>query len=59
MFYCIYIESVKIRVILNPAGYMLTSSSGLEFHSFELYSSIDSSEMVGNAPAVSNFIFRF
>ena len=55
----ICIEWVNILVILNPAGYiMLTSSFGFGSRKFEVYSCKDSSEMIGNAPAVSNFIFR-
>ena len=40
----------------NPAGYMLTSFRLKCFHSFEeVYSSIDSSKMIGNSPELSNF----
>ena len=48
------IESVKIRVILNPTGYRLTSP-GFDafFHSFEVYSYVHSSKMLGNSPEVS------
>ena len=47
-------ESVRILVILNPAGYMLTSFDFDAFHSLEVYS-IDSSKTIGNSPAeVSN-----
>ena len=49
-----HIESVKIHVILNPTGYMLDIFR-ICFHSFEVYSSIDSSKMIGNSPEVSNF----
>ena len=37
-------------MILNPAGYLLTSS-GFAFNSFEV-DSIDSSKMIGNSPAM-------
>ena len=47
-----HIESVKFLVILNPTGYLLTSS-GFAFHSFEVHS-IDSSRMTSNSPEVSN-----
>ena len=49
-------QSVKILVILNPTGYMLTSS-GFAYSS-EVYST-DSSKMIGNSPEVSNFIRLF
>ena len=48
-----HIESVKILLILNPTGYMFTSS-GIAFI-FEVNSSIDSSKVVGNSPEVSSF----
>ena len=48
-------DVTKILVILNPTGYMLTSSSGFaSFISFEVYS-IDSSKTTSNSPEVSNF----
>ena len=40
-----HVESVKILVILNPAGYMLTSSG---FAFIQLGYSIDSSKLMGN-----------
>ena len=48
--------SVQILVILNPTGYMLTSSGFA--YSFEVYS-LNSSEMIGNSPEVSNFNWIF
>ena len=48
-----HIELVKILVILNPTGYMLTTSCFFVY-SFEVYS-IDSSKMIGNSLEVSNF----
>ena len=48
-------ESVKILMILNPTGYMLDIIIRFCFHSFEVYSCIDSSKMIGNSPEVSNF----
>ena len=50
-------ESVKIVVILNPTGYMLTSS-GFTFESFEVYS-IDSSKKISKVPEVLNFNWLF
>ena len=49
-------ESVQILVILNPAGYMLTSS---RFALFIWVYSIDSSKMIGDSPEVSNFNWLF
>ena len=50
-----HIESVKIRVILNPTGYMLDIFRFCYFHLFEVYSSIDSSKMIGIFPEVLSF----
>ena len=50
-----HIESVKIHVILNPAGSMLTSSSGFAIIHARYIPSIDSSNMIGNSPEFSNF----
>ena len=47
-------ESVKILVILNPAGYMLTSSSGFAFIHLRY-----SSKTIRNSPKVSNFNWLF
>ena len=47
-----HIESIKIPVILNPAGYMLTSS-GFAYIYLEVYS-IDSSQMISKFPEVLN-----
>ena len=44
-----HIESIKILVILNPTGYMFTSSGFDAFISFEVYS-IDSSKMIDHSP---------
>ena len=48
-------ELVKILVILNLSGCMLTDIFRFWFHSFEVYSSIYSTQMIGNSPDVSNF----
>ena len=47
-----HIESVKILVILNPTGYMLTSSGFAFIH---LRYPIDSSKMIVTFPHVLNF----
>ena len=51
-----HIESVKILVILNPTGWLHVDIFRFWcFHSFEVYSSIDSSKMIGKFPDALNF----
>ena len=48
-----HIQSVKIRVILNPTGWLHVNIFRLCFYLLEVYS-IDSSTMIGNPTEISN-----
>ena len=50
----IYIESVKVLVILNP-NQLHVDIFRFGFHLLEVYFFIDSSKMISNSPEVSNF----